>query len=120
MQEQDAFDAPDEEAGIFTWCLEEDTLYADTALAALFGLDPAATLKGLPVAEYMARVHPDDRGIVADRIRRALVDGQSYWAEFRVTDAQGAVRTVMSFGRCFRDRTGVPAHYAGIVHPLDS
>lgn len=119
MHDIDAYDQPDEEAGIYTWCLENDTLYADTALAALFGLDPAATLKGLPVTEYMARVHPEDQGAVATLIRQAIEDGHPYRAEYRVLDAAGATRSVIAFGRCFRDRAGIPALYAGIVHPVD-
>jgi PAS domain-containing protein len=106
-----------EEAGIYTWCLGDDALYADTALAILFGLDPANTLSGLPVTDYLARIHPDDQDTVADLIRTAVEGGQPYQAEYRVVDASGRIRPVMAFGRCFRDRTGVPVHYAGIVHP---
>jgi PAS domain S-box-containing protein len=119
MQDTDVGHDPDEEAGIYTWCLEDDTLYADTALAALFGLDPAATLKGLPVTDYIARVHPEDQGPLATLIRQAIEDGHPYRAEYRVLDAEGSIRPVVAFGRCFRDRTGHPVHYAGIVHPLD-
>ena len=120
MHDIDTYAHPDEEAGIYTWCLGDDTLYGDTALAALFGLDPAATLRGLPVTNYMARVHPDDQGTVAERIRKAVEDGRPYRAEYRVVDAAGSIRPVMAFGRCFRDRAGIPVHYAGIVHPLDN
>jgi hypothetical protein len=38
----------DAEAGIFTWSLADNVLYADSAVAALFGLNPMATLLGLP------------------------------------------------------------------------
>lgn len=120
MQDINTRAVPDEEAGIYTWCLEDDILYGDTALAALFGLDPAATLSGLPVTDYIARVHPDDQGTVAELIRAAVENGRPYRAEYRVIDATGSIRPVMAFGRCFRDHTGSPAHYAGIVHPLDN
>lgn len=120
MQDTDSYAKPVEEAGIYTWCLEHDTLYGDTALAALFGLDPAATLRGLPVTDYIARVHPDDQGTVAQMIREAVEDGGPYRAEYRVMDASGSIRPVMAFGRCFRDSTGIPVHYAGIVHPVDN
>jgi len=119
MQDIDTHNESDEEAGIYTWCMEDDILYGDTALAALFGLDAAATLSGLPVTDHMVRVHPDDRGDLASRIRQAVEDGDPYRAEYRVIDAVGKIRTVMAYGRCFRDKTGLPVHYAGIVHPLD-
>jgi PAS domain-containing protein len=110
----------DAEAGIYTWCLDNDTFYGDTAVASLFGLDPVATITGLPVAEYIARVHPDDQALVARTISDAVIDGLPYQAEYRVVDAAGVVRQVISFGRCFRDKIGFPAHYAGIVHPVDN
>jgi PAS domain S-box-containing protein len=119
MHNIDVDHQPDEEAGIYTWCLEHDTLYGDTAIATLFGLDPGATLKGLPVTDYIARVHPEDQGAVATLIRRAIEEGDPYRAEYRVMDATGEIRSVIAFGRCFRDGAGIPVHYAGIVHPID-
>ncbi len=120
MQEMVSYAEPDEEAGIYTWCLENDTLYGDTAVAVLFGLDPAATLRGLSVTDYIARVHPDDQGNLAQLVRKAVEDGCPYRAEYRVVDASGLIRPVMAFGRCFRDRSGAPAYYSGIVHPIDN
>jgi len=52
------------EPGIYTWDLDEDLLYADTLVAALFGLDPAETVEGLPLESYLARMHPNDRPTV--------------------------------------------------------
>jgi PAS domain-containing protein len=110
--------AGEPEAGIFTWHLAEDRLYGDTAVAALFGLDPVKTLRGLPASEYIARIFPADRPLVARLWSKAVTGGRPYRAEYRVVDATGRIRHVMSFGRCFRDRAGNPVHYAGIVHEL--
>jgi PAS domain S-box-containing protein len=107
------------EAGIFTWCLETDTLFGDSAVGELFGLDPADTLKGLPIGAYLSRIVEEDRIAVASAISQAVRDGQPYRAEYHVIDSNGDVRPVAAFGRCFRDKTGNPIHYAGIVHPLD-
>jgi PAS domain S-box-containing protein len=109
-----------DEAGIWTWYLNENILYADTAVARLFGMDPEEALIGLPVEPYLARIHPEDRPDVCRAISDAVVGGQTYHAEYRVTDAFGETRIVISFGRCFRDRTGNPVQYAGISYPLDS
>ncbi len=92
-------------AGIFTWSLAENALYADTAVARLFGLDPKEALCGLSPAAYLARVHTEDRANVARLWMKAVADG--------------AARHVIAHGRCFRDRTGAPAHYAGIVYPWE-
>ncbi len=103
---------------IFTWALGDNALYGDTAVAALFGLDPSATLKGLSPVDYLGRVHSNDRTDVAKLWTQAVADGLPYSAEYRVIDARGAVRHVMTHGRCFRDKTGNPVYYAGIVYPL--
>jgi PAS domain-containing protein len=106
------------EAGIFTWCLHTDLLYADTTIANLFGIAPSLTIGGLPVTQYLDRVHPEDRATVARLISEAITQGRPYRAEYRVTDAYGMQRDVIAHGRCFRDKTGVPLHYAGIIHPV--
>ncbi len=107
------------EAGIFTWSLAENALYADTAVARLFGLDPKEALRGLSPAAYLARVHTEDRANVARLWMKAVADGLPYSGIYRVIGADGAARHVIAHGRCFRDRTGAPAHYAGIVYPWE-
>lgn len=106
------------EAGIYTWCLQTDTLYADTLVARLFGLSAADVIKGLPIADYLARIHHADLKRVAALIAQAVIDGLPYQAEYRVFDAAGSVQSIMAFGRCFRDLSGEPAYYGGIVHPV--
>lgn len=108
----------DQEAGIFSWNVGDDVLYADTAVAFLFGLDPQETLAGLPGQRYLDRIHPDDRPATAALWSEAIQTGKPYHAEYRVTGLDGNERLVMAFGRCFRQPTGDPTHYAGIVHPV--
>ncbi len=108
------------EAGIYTWSVAEDRLYADTAIAALFGLDPSKTIGGLPLSSYIERVHLDDQGQLASLIAKAVEDGQPYNAEYRVKNALNEYELVMAVGRCFRDSTGTPTLYSGIVYPVQS
>jgi PAS domain-containing protein len=116
----DSFEEQVQEAGIFTWSLDTDTLYGDTLIAALFGLDPEETVRGLPLASFIVRIHIDDKPRVAGLISNAVKTGQPYQAEYRVLDAFDEARWVMATGRCFRDRSGNPSHYAGIVYPIDA
>jgi len=108
-----------EEAGIWTWSIENDMVFADTAVAKLFGLDQEETLHGLPVERFLTRIHASDRPRIARNISQAIIDGLPYRQEYRVQDYRGAIRWVMAHGRCFRDRSGNPVHYAGIVHPVE-
>jgi len=104
-----------EEPGIFTWDLATDTVYADSALANLFGLDPEQTIAGLPIIKYLDRIHPDDKPSVAKAISDSVVTGDPYRHDYRVFDRSGQIVAVAAFGRCFRDAAGNPSHYAGIV-----
>lgn len=108
-----------EEAGIFTWVLATDTVYADSALANLFGLDPQETIAGLPVMRYLDRIHPDDKPSVAKAISESVITGNPYRHDYRVFDRSGQMVTVAAFGRCFRDESGNPSQYAGIVFPTN-
>ncbi|EPE96469.1 PAS domain-containing protein [Rhizobium grahamii] len=107
------------DAGLFTWDLNSDLVYADSALAELFGLDPAETQHGLPVQVYLERVHPDDAPRLAKQINDAIIAEHPTVQEYRSRKADGSYVNVSAFGRCFRDRNNNPVHYAGIVMAMD-
>lgn len=106
------------ESGIFTWDLETNVLHADGALANLFGLDTTLVLAGLPLQSYVERIIADDRPRVAKAIHNAVLSGGPYHIEYRVRGKDDLTTDVMAFGRCFRNKEGVPSQYAGIVFPL--
>lgn len=106
------------DAGIYTWDLETNTLYADSAVAQLFGLDPAETVNGLPIQAYLERVHPDDRSALAGDISVAITSGEPFQAFYRVISASGGVTPIHAFGKCFSDQTNNPKIYSGIVLPM--
>ncbi|TBY03871.1 diguanylate cyclase [Rhizobium laguerreae] len=108
-----------DEPGIFTWELASDKVYADSALANLFGLDPEETLTGLPVIRYLDRIHPDDKPSVAKAISESVITGNPYRCDYRVFDRSGQIVAVAALGRCFRDEAGNPSQYAGIVFPTN-
>nr|WP_246704039.1 PAS domain-containing protein [Rhizobium sp. P38BS-XIX] len=103
---------------MFTWPLTDNIVYGDTAIAFLFGLDPAKTLLGVTARRYIRRIFVSDRSIVINLWMQAITTGRSFHVEFRVRDETGHYRHVASSGRCFRNADGVPAHFIGIVYPL--
>jgi len=107
------------DAGLFTWDLNTNLLYADSALAELFGLDPDETAHGLPVQSYLDRVHPQDAPALAKQINDAIIAQHPTVQEYRSRRSDGSYVLVTAFGRCFRDRLDNPVHYAGIVMPVD-
>jgi PAS domain-containing protein len=108
------------DAGFFTWDLPENVLYADKALATLFGVDPAEAEQGLPIEVYLARVHPQDAPILAKAISDSIIAHRPQQQSYRVCNSEGVYVTVMCFGRGFRDAKGEPVRYVGIVVPADS
>lgn len=103
-----------DESGIFTWQLESNTLQGDTSLAKLFGVEPAVALVGLPVEDFLDRIHPGDRSRVAQSIHHAILTGDPYHEVYRVL-GHGGYNDIAAFGRCFRDSEGTPSQYVGIA-----
>jgi PAS domain-containing protein len=106
------------DAGLYTWVLSTDTLYADTALAELFGIDKDLAEHGLPVQSYFDRVYADDMPRLAKAIRTAILTGRPFQETYRVFQADDSLIQIVAFGRCFSDDAGNPQHYAGIVFPM--
>ena len=106
------------EAGIFTWDISTDRLYADALVAESFGLNAADTELGLPQETYLARVHPDDISQVADANRKAMATAEPYQVPYRVKRSDGSWAEVIAFGRCFYSPSGQPSHFSGIVYPV--
>ncbi|MDP9840500.1 PAS domain-containing protein [Neorhizobium huautlense] len=125
MQQPSAFlfetdnihEVPD--AGFFTWDVPDNLLYADGALARLFGIDEVLAEQGLPIEDYLARVHQDDLARLAKAIRDSIVEHTAQQEHYRVLNAAGRYVNVCSFGRGFRDQDGVPVRYVGIVVPAE-
>lgn len=111
------YGAPD--AGFFTWDLPDNLLYADGALARLFGITEVSAERGLPIEDYLARVHPDDLPRLAKAIRESIVEHTAQQEHYRVLNSDGQFVSVCSFGKGFRDKDGVPVRYVGIVVPVD-
>ncbi len=111
----DLADVDTADSGIFTWDITQDLVYADSALAELFGLIATETNRGLPLKLYLDRVHPEDRPYLAKEIAATMVGGRAQQSTYRVKTRGGHYVSVVAFGRCFRDRKDTPVLYSGIV-----
>jgi len=105
------------EAGVFTWDLGTDTVYADAALAGLFGFDAEVAQAGQPIIHFIDRIDAADKPRIAQAIHEAIVSGDAYQQDYDIMRPDGTRARVSAFGRCFRDAAGTPSHYAGIVFP---
>ena len=77
----------------------------------IWGLDPQQG----PVDPEMLlqRVHPEDRGRVAEYSEKTLREGREYVDEFRIVLADGTVRHIHAVGHQVFDASGEPVEFAG-------
>lgn len=108
------------EIGFFTWDITDNTLYADAALAELFGLEADDTSNGLPIEAYLKRVHPEDRPRLAKTIRDSIVANRPQQETYRVCNKLGRYTLVTGYGRGFRKRNGDTVRYVGVVVPAQT
>jgi hypothetical protein len=105
-------------SGIFTWEVATDLVYCDDAVAGLFGFPITEFQNGRPLRMFLDRIHADDLPRVARAIHDALITGFPYQEDYRINRPDGTSVAVTAFGSCFRDSTGEPRHYAGMLVPI--
>lgn len=111
---QGALDALDV-IGNWFWDGASDFIRADMFVALLFNVDPEAAEAGLPLAAFVAGIHPEDRDRVLALIRQRSRDGDLYAIEYRVCSADGITRWVLGRGRFLSDHRGQPVSGRGII-----
>ena len=101
--------------GTWHWDIPTDRFTIDRAFALAFGLDPALGHEGIPLAQIVATVHPDDQAGLAEAINAAIANGGSYAHQYRVRHADGDYRWIEANGRVDRDENGTPQTFPGVL-----
>lgn len=101
--------------GFYSWNVPENLVFGDDNFAAFFGFDVPALRQGQPIEAILERIHVDDRPRIAQAIHTAIVKGGLYQETYRILQPESAALMVLASGRCFRDETGTPACWAGMV-----
>ena len=102
--------------GTWDWDIRNDVVTADDRFAAMYNLDPLRAGLGVPIAEFLAAIHPDDAARVNAEIDVALRDGTPFRSEYRlVSAADGAVHWVIASGRPRRGVDGAPSRLPGVI-----
>jgi PAS domain S-box-containing protein len=82
----------------------------------ILGLQPQEGT--LTLAQFLERVHPDDREIRVRAVVAALRGGNRYDVEYRVVRPSGEVRIVHSQGDITRDESGRPLRTFGTIQDV--
>ena len=105
--------------GTWLWDIPADCFTADEAFACAFGLDPVLCREGIPLADIIATVHPDDQAGLADAIEAATIKGGSYVRQYRVRRADGQYYWIEANGRVDRGPDGTAMSFPGVIIDVD-
>ncbi len=90
--------------GSWSWDVGSDRMSWSNEFARIFGLE-AATVGGT-FADYLARVHPQDRAQVNELVRKALLSREPWQSAERIVRSDGAVRLLRTMGGVWTDALG--------------
>ena len=99
--------------GFFEWDVPAAIIRCDRHFARFYGLEPAAASAGVPLAEMLQLVHPDDRASVHAGLEAALASGSDYGQELRAKRQGTGMRWMHVRGRCTERQDGLPIRYIG-------
>ena len=101
--------------GTWDWDIRNDSLRADSRLAALFGVDREEAARGLPLKALITAIHPKDRDRVATSIQQISKSGGDYAEEHRIVQPEGTEQWVLARGRCLLNAIGTPYRFLGVA-----
>jgi PAS domain S-box-containing protein len=107
-------------AATWTWDIRSNRVFADKAMARIFGVSPRDAAGG-PIEHYIDAIHPDDRKSVKTAIETALKNPSGrYEIVYRVVRPDGAVLWLDARGAVERDANGEPLQFPGVVLDVTS
>ena len=98
--------------GTWDWRIVENTADWSAHTKRIFGLSP--TDKELSPEGFYSLIHVDDQLRIKNAVNRAVSDGASYEAEFRMQQQDGTVRWVRGVGKVIVDKDGRPVRMTGV------
>jgi PAS domain S-box-containing protein len=98
--------------GSWVWNIRTNQVDWSSSLEAIHGLAPGS-FPGT-FGAYQQDIHPDDRDLVFNSIRKAVETRSEHHAEYRIIHADGSLHWVEARGRVLLDSQGDPAYMAGI------
>ncbi|MEH1901917.1 MAG: AAA family ATPase [Nostoc sp.] len=99
--------------GVWSWDIANDRFDWDEQVYQLFGLTPE-TFAGTSEA-LLARLHPDERGLLTQSLSRAINEGVEHNLEYRIIQDDGSIRYAACRGKAFFNEAGKATHMSGIV-----
>ena len=105
--------------GTWHWDLPSDRFTVDEGFARSFGLDPALGRTGIPLAQIVATVHPEDQAGLAAAIQEVIARGGTYAHQYRVRRADGRYYWIEANGRVDLAPDGTGLTFPGVLIDIE-
>lgn len=100
--------------GLWSWDAE-GRMWASPRTRELLGVGAD---ESVVYEQFLTRLHTEDRARVKAAMMRAIHERSEYCEEYRVQQADGGVRWVLSHGRCCKDKTGRAYEVVGVLQDI--
>jgi PAS domain S-box-containing protein len=102
---------------VWDWNLLTDAIWWNESYSVLFRYPPGGG--GTTGADWLERIHPDDRARIHDEIHGAIDRGLTIWSgEYRYRRADGTHADVLDRGYVLRDAAGKPYRMLGSMQDI--
>jgi PAS domain S-box-containing protein len=102
--------------GNWDWNIREDEVAWSDELFRIYGLEPQS--REVTYETYLERVHPEDRELVRQTVRRAYEEREPFLYDHRIVLPDGGVRWTQSRGRVVTDDEGNPVRMVGTAQDV--
>ena len=99
--------------GTWDWDITNNKVVSNAKFAELYSVDPARAAVGEPIESFVAGVHPEDRDVLTQEIRRSMEARDRFSAEYRLLQNDGTILWVFARGGPHFDETGNVVRLAG-------
>lgn len=103
--------------GMWDWDVSHNLAYVDAPAAKLFDVSSSASVRGLPVEDYIKAIHPDDVKPFSDALYRTAREGGCFETTYRVIN-HGRIVWVFARGSCFVGPGKIPVRFPGALFDI--
>lgn len=105
--------------GTWFWDVPSDQFSIDEGFAKAFGIDPAKGRAGIPLAQIVETVHPDDQQGLAAAIAEVFSRGGAYAHQYRTRRQDGHYYWLEANGRVELGPDGKPSAFPGVLLDME-
>jgi len=103
--------------GFWEWDVSHNKAYVDPPGAALFNVNPKASVTGLPLEEFIKSIHPEDAASFSNAIYQTARDGGCFKTTCRIVN-NGRIVWVYTKGSCFVGPGKTPVRFPGALFDI--